>query len=193
MEMKSNQWNITFYNAYVRDVGSNRTFMELKWWNWLAQGTSTRCSNRTFMELKYMIGKGRGLATNSSNRTFMELKSNTSTKKGSSSTVLIAPLWNWNRYLAGDGRRLLWVLIAPLWNWNWPIAYGERSLYCVLIVPLWNWYGKYHRCIANSPDKKSELFLAGADSLYFPQSLEVQCPFYFTFTISLPALAKNSA
>ena len=121
----------------------------------------------------------------------MELKWGWAPYKLDANKVLIAPLWNWNSGCPDTPRSHTSVLIVPLWNWNWPIAYGERGLYCVLIVPLWNWYGKYHRCIANSSDKKSELFLVGADSLYFPQSLEVQCPFYFTFTIFLPALAKK--
>ena len=167
--------------------------MELKWWwylllwswewvlivplwNWNEDGklhlqAGRYCSNRTFMELKSRNNRSGTRPLCSSNRTFMELK--------------------FASQNAVDHQNA--VLIVPLWNWNWPIAYGERSLYCVLIVPLWNWYGKYHRCIANSPDKKSELSLAGADSLYFPQSLEVQCPLVLHLYNLSSSTGKNSA
>ena len=73
------------------------------------------------------------------NRTFMELKWWNGQVSLVDRTVLIVPLWNWNKI------KLVWVirkklvLIVPLWNWN--LTYF--ATYCgaapVLIVPLWNW------------------------------------------------------
>ena len=96
-----------------------------------------------------------------SNRTFMELKCTTrDTRQKRHITVLIVPLWNWNKWTTSWSSRMSssnrtfmelkynrWcqnckeeiVLIVPLWNWN---SFRENlgsSPAIVLIVPLWNW------------------------------------------------------
>ena len=110
-------WNSCGEGHMSRVLGSNRTFMELKWlqgigraqrlavlivplWNWNCYGGQDtavhRCSNRTFMELKLI----------SSLLIFLVC------------LVLIVPLWNWNG--AGGVGVIIQavVLIVPLWNWN---------------------------------------------------------------------------
>ena len=91
----------------------------------------------------------------------MELKFNRTSNWRNRSTVLIVPLWNWNRSLRTKPRSVSRVLIVPLWNWNElrGAVQAEReprsnctfmelkshqgtcpsSVYLVLIVPLWNW------------------------------------------------------
>ena len=54
-------------------IGSNRTFMELKFVMSLVL-LIIICSNRTFMELKYGVAGHNFDSINGSNRTFMELK-----------------------------------------------------------------------------------------------------------------------
>ena len=51
-------------------------------------------SNRTFMELKYWFTPTLKRAFEGSNRTFMELKSPTHQSVSRGANVLIAPLWN---------------------------------------------------------------------------------------------------
>ena len=53
--------------------------------------------------------------------------------------VLIAPLWNWNKYNKEAREYLSIVLIAPLWNWNMVYELKCREGRGVLIAPLWNW------------------------------------------------------
>ena len=54
-------------------MGSNRTFMELKYYAMDMFGRIPICSNRTFMELKYVMGSLNSFQTG---------------------IVLIVPLWN---------------------------------------------------------------------------------------------------
>ena len=68
--------------------------MELKHHILDSQGRIINGSNRTFMELKLRIIASISILNISSNRTFMELKHNIQTSTKSSTSVLIAPLWN---------------------------------------------------------------------------------------------------
>ena len=52
------------------------------------------------MELKYVSQSIGSDAALRSNRTFMELKSSESERLSLSDTVLIAPLWNWNKVIS---------------------------------------------------------------------------------------------
>ena len=83
---------------------SNRTFMELKSGWAREEETKKGSSNRTFMELKSCSCFTFGPRTFSSNRTFMELKYRQHTAMAGGDNVLIAPLWNWNRFLLGRHR-----------------------------------------------------------------------------------------
>ena len=52
------------------------------------------CSNRTFMELKFASYTSLAVAISRSNRTFMELKYSLARSSNISVMVLIVPLWN---------------------------------------------------------------------------------------------------
>ena len=75
-------------------MGSNRTFMELKFICILFFIFILTSSNRTFMELKLVVMLMTSDVTVSSNRTFMELKSQIIRHTYGSCKVLIVPLWN---------------------------------------------------------------------------------------------------
>ena len=96
---------------------SNRTFMELKYfnrtlkilrfnvlivplWNWNKRSRKASVfhgsSNRTFMELKLHLSSSLPRLVSRSNRTFMELKYRWISVGNNGSQVLIVPLWNWN-------------------------------------------------------------------------------------------------
>ena len=68
--------------------------MELKWRIRKSTGASIIGSNRTFMELKFETVKAIMYDAESSNRTFMELKFGLDYLLCSNRTVLIVPLWN---------------------------------------------------------------------------------------------------
>ena len=54
------------------------------------------------------------------NRTFMELKLQyRNWTKDFFTSVLIVPLWNWNRVVDDKNYPDEYVLIVPLWNWNY--------------------------------------------------------------------------
>ena len=55
-------------------TGSNRTFMELKYYAEIVSYYKKARSNRTFMELKLLAKVGKWNLGGRSNRTFMELK-----------------------------------------------------------------------------------------------------------------------
>ena len=57
-------------------------------------GVASMGSNRTFMELKWTDGSDRSTRLDRSNRTFMELKFNGEVIRFYCDTVLIVPLWN---------------------------------------------------------------------------------------------------
>ena len=94
--------------------------MELKWHDKQRNNKNILCSNRTFMELKFW------------SRWLYYLCRN----------VLIAPLWNWNRYCQRPSYHPPYVLIAPLWNWNFLSRTSKADGISVLIAPLWNWNGR---------------------------------------------------
>ena len=48
----------------------------------------------------------------------MELKRHISWRVRDRRSVLIEPLWNWNRTKDPSGAHVWCVLIEPLWNWN---------------------------------------------------------------------------
>ena len=54
-------------------------------------------------------------------------------------SVLIVPLWNWNRCKIDGKLKSKKVLIVPLWNWNEIKDILSENECLVLIVPLWNW------------------------------------------------------
>ena len=87
-------------------------------------------------------------------------------------SVLIAPLWNWNRLAKAKDRAPFKVLIAPLWNWNPATAAGislmirsnrtfmelkspstaaHTSPRRILIAPLWNWNWSVLQVVAFDP------------------------------------------
>ena len=68
--------------------------MELKSRQYETSLRSFASSNRTFMELKYYQSPIEVIANLGSNRTFMELKWRSCIYFVTSSSVLIAPLWN---------------------------------------------------------------------------------------------------
>ena len=76
------------------DDGSNRTFMELKYFIRNHCRTEELCSNRTFMELKFPADGTLPAGVVGSNRTFMELKFRTLQRRYQPLLVLIVPLWN---------------------------------------------------------------------------------------------------
>ena len=76
--------------------GSNRTFMELKFFDPKTGTFKDYSSNRTFMELKFKFSRTWNRTIFRSNRTFMELK-----------WIILKWILFW-----------LSVLIVPLWNWN---------------------------------------------------------------------------
>ena len=97
--------------------GSNRTFMELKWWcrsslralsvvlivplwNWNSSsryGRGSGCSVLIVPLWNWNPSRRRYTTiARSSNRTFMELKLTSSPTKYFDEYVLIVPLWNWN-------------------------------------------------------------------------------------------------
>ena len=68
-------WNTWFSRRFnFRTLGSNRTFMELKYRRSLIISLTITSSNRTFMELKWSTHKNFMRRFSCSNRTFMELK-----------------------------------------------------------------------------------------------------------------------
>ena len=75
-------------------MGSNRTFMELKFLQLQMVCRTLNSSNRTFMELKYLNSKHMTVRKVSSNRTFMELKYMGKALGHRFLSVLIVPLWN---------------------------------------------------------------------------------------------------
>ena len=75
-------------------MGSNRTFMELKFARMQGCVVSHSCSNRTFMELKFEKGLSPDEEDTCSNRTFMELKFVLKSSEVQTYCVLIVPLWN---------------------------------------------------------------------------------------------------
>ena len=91
------------------------------------------------MELKYRSSLKSIRLRPSSNRTFMVLKLGTRTAGTFASSVLIAPLWNWNDLFSLSFLTLKLVLIAPLWNWNPSARTFSSEENAVLIAPLWNW------------------------------------------------------
>ena len=115
--------------------------MELKSHLGIIRSLRTVGSNRTFMELKYRSSLKSIRLRPSSNRTFMELKLGTRTAGTFASSVLIAPLWNWNDLFSLSFLTLKLVLIAPLWNWNPSARTFSSEENAVLIAPLWNWNG----------------------------------------------------
>ena len=101
----------------------NRTFMELKYGNWV---NITRWRSVLIVPLWNWNHASRWrhrFAADSFNRTFMELKFRGDSFQGFASIVLIVPLWNWNIWKFGENKKNLIVLIVPLWNWN------TRNLY----------------------------------------------------------------
>ena len=80
--------------AIKNTMGSNRTFMELKFVYLTEVSPERVCSNRTFMELKLISRYIVILAFFCSNRTFMELKFKDHTLQTKEHEVLIVPLWN---------------------------------------------------------------------------------------------------
>ena len=75
-------------------MGSNRTFMELKWTIDTNGVRRLLSSNRTFMELKLALPFALTSSSCCSNRTFMELKCLQRFGPGLAWHVLIVPLWN---------------------------------------------------------------------------------------------------
>ena len=70
--------------------------MELKYAWYVLVWEAEAGSNRTFMELKFFNSKWLWTDIQSSNRTFMELKYNRNSERINGRGVLIVPLWNWN-------------------------------------------------------------------------------------------------
>ena len=68
--------------------------MELKFAGMSIYLRLMHCSNRTFMELKFFNSKWLWTDIQSSNRTFMELKYNRNSERINGRGVLIVPLWN---------------------------------------------------------------------------------------------------
>ena len=80
-------------------------------WNWnsfdLFAFETMACSNRTFMELKYEYKDGDINPLPCSNRTFMELKCIFKSIASEQFTVLIVPLWNWNKSTVVDDSSII--------------------------------------------------------------------------------------
>ena len=132
-------WNSTEWEVeQLATVSSNCTFMELKCYH-LAQayGVAVR-SNCTFMELKLILCINMHFKPACSNCTFMELKYKKKREKAQKISVLIVPLWNWNR------KRLFRFCFhfssnCTFMELKYVCFSVETRLYIVLIVPLWNW------------------------------------------------------
>ena len=158
---------------------SNRTFMELKYvsvipptlnltvlivplWNWNLQNriinSTSICSNRTFMELKYTTSLCEAPSFERSNRTFMELKCKIAKARSYGLSVLIVPLWNWNRRefqrwktLEGSNRTFMEL--------KWRSAETISMLQVVLIVPLWNWNRCFNRNLSKTQKSSNRTFM----------------------------------
>ena len=137
-----------------------RTFMELKQASGNHATHGTACFTRTFMELKRWYTTTSYLTGHSFTRTFMELKLEYCCLRSYQGSVLLVPLWNWNKMDRKNEDQLREVLLVPLWNWNlhllnhglknglfYSYLYGIETRFgasivpemSVLLVPLWNW------------------------------------------------------
>ena len=101
----------------------NRTFVELKSWRFVTNACFLQSFNRTFVELKSRLA-GIGLFDGN--------------------TLLIEPLWNWNKRREEQGQICYSLLIEPLWNWNNALVRLGAIANWLLIEPLWNWNTSVH-------------------------------------------------
>ena len=93
-------WNWNLQNSTLsiqKQLGSNRTFMELKWKTCLHSFLNIRVLIAPLWNWNTVANFG-AVILSRSNRTFMELKCPEDFRGCAPSLVLIAPLWNWNPY-----------------------------------------------------------------------------------------------